>query len=128
MPVEVIWDDEEKTIIRQIYSGVVVLDDYKAATDQFVEMANSVDHTVHSILDRREIEKSEGSFLKAMQYANKLMPDHVGMRIVMQPNRMTKTMINMGQYLAPNLVKNIGYAETIEEAHGKIADYLKSTP
>ncbi len=126
MPVDVIWDNEEKTIIRQIYRGIVVLDDYNSATDTFVEMAESVDYVVHSILDRREIEQSQGSFLKAMRYANSKMPGNIGMRIVMQPNAMTKTMINMGQYLAPNLVKNIHYADTVEEAHEKIKAYQEA--
>ncbi|GAB5493696.1 MAG: hypothetical protein Phog2KO_39110 [Phototrophicaceae bacterium] len=123
MPVEVMWDDDAKTIIRQKFEGIISLDDYYKATDDFVTLASSVDYTVHSIFDRREIEKSEGSFIKAMQYANKQKINNLGIRVVLQASSMTKTIVNMGRYLAPDLIKNIIFAETIEEAHQHIAEF-----
>jgi len=126
MPVEVIWDNEEKTIIRQIYSGVLVLDDYKSGTDQFLEMAHSVPHTVHTILDRQNVEEAKASSMKAMQYANERMPENIGLRIVLKPNKMSEAMINMGRYLAPDLVDKVEIVDSVEEAHQKVAEYEKS--
>ena len=126
MPVEVIWDNEEKTIIRQIYSGVLVLDDYKSGTDQFLEMAQSVQHTVHTILDRQNVEEAKASSMKAMQYANERMPENIGLRIVLKPNKMSEAMINMGRYLAPDLVDKVEIVDSVEEAHQKVAEYEES--
>lgn len=126
MPVEVIWDNEEKTIIRQIYSGVLILEDYMAATDRFLELANSVEHTVHTILDRQNVEEMKASSMKAMKYANERIPHNVGLRFVIKPNKLSEAMINMGRYLAPKLVNNVVIVDSVEEAHQKVAEYEKS--
>lgn len=127
MPVEVIWDDEAKTIIRQIYSGRVILDDYYKATDQFVKLANSVDYTVHSIMDRQDVLISEGSYLQVMRYANKIMPDNIGIRAIIKANVMTRMMINIGSRLAPRLVSQIRLVNNLEEARQVIEANKAST-
>jgi len=42
MPIQVIWDNEAKTTIRQIYSGKLTLQDYITATDVVEQMAKGV--------------------------------------------------------------------------------------
>lgn len=127
MPIDVIWDDEAKTIIRQIYSGRVILDDYYKATDQFVKLANSVDYTVHSIMDRQDVLISEGSYLQVMRYANKIMPDNIGIRAIIKANVMTRMMINIGSRLAPRLVSQIRLVNNLEEARQVIEANKAST-
>lgn len=123
MPVEVVWDDEAKTIIRQIYSGRVILDDYYLATNKFVELANSVSHPVHSIMDRRDVLMSQGSYLRVMRYANEKMPDNIGLRVIINGNVMTKIMVNIGERIAPRLISQIHLVDTLEEAHAVIAKH-----
>ena len=123
MGVLVQWDDEAKTMIRQIYDGNIILDDYYIATDEFVKLAKSVPHTVHSIMDRRGIRKTSGSLIQVMRYANNKMPDNVGLRIVIQPNMLTKIMVDMGQRLAPKLIANAAYCNTLEEAHQLVKNF-----
>jgi len=123
MPVEVIWDDEAKTIIRQKYTGHVVLDDYYIAVDKFVDLAKSVDYTVHSIMDRTDMLISQGSYLQAMRYADKKMPDNIGLRVIIKANVMTKMMVNIGTRIAPRLISNVHIVDTLEDAREVIKSH-----
>jgi len=117
------WDDEAKTIIRQIYEGDIILDDYYLATDEFIKLAKSVPHTVHSIMDRSKIRKTSGSVLRVMRYASERMPANVSLRIIVRANMMTKITVDMGKKIAPKLVENVAYCENLEEAHRLIANH-----
>ena len=121
MPVEVIWDDEAQTILRQIYSGHIKLEDYIAATDAFVRMACSVPHTVHSIMDRTKVVSTPGVMLPAMRHANNTMPPNVGLRVIIRPSLFTRVLVDLGQRIAPNLINNIHFVDTVEDAHRLIA-------
>lgn len=116
MPVEVKWDDEDEITIIQIYSGHIVLEDYYHAIDEFCRLAQSVPHTVHSIMDRRAILSSKGSYLQAMKYGNDRLPDNVGMRILLKPSLMTKILVDMGKRLSPRLISQVHVVNTLEEA------------
>ena len=123
MSVEVIWDDEAKTIIRQVYAGTTILDDYYKAVDEFVELATSVDYMVHSIMDRTQITSAPGTILQVMRYADKLMPDNVGLRIIVKPTMLTKIFADMGKRIAPKLARHVHYCDTLDEAHALIEQY-----
>ena len=121
MAVQVVWGDAAQTIIRQIYMGDVELEDYYRAVDEFVRLAASVNHTVHSILDRTSITSSAGTIVQALRYGNSKMPVNVGLRIIIKPNLMTRIFVDIGRRVAPNLVQKVCYAETLEEAYTIIA-------
>lgn len=121
MPVELVWDNEERTILRQIYSGHLAFEDYINATNEFERMAGTVSHTVHSIMDRTQILSTPGASLKAMIYANNHVPPNIGLRVIVKATMFTKFLIDMGQRVAPHLVKNVHFVETLEEAHALIA-------
>ena len=55
MSIEVIWDDEEKTIIRWIIQGKLEWADYEQANQISREMCTSVGHAVYTLFDAREI-------------------------------------------------------------------------
>ena len=127
MPVKVQWDDEAKTIIRQIYEGDIILDDYYIATNEFVTLAKSVPHTIHSIMDRTKVRKNSGSTLRVMQYANNRLPPNMGLSIIVKANLITRMMVDMGKKFAPKLTAGVMYCDTLEEAHQIIASHVAKT-
>lgn len=122
MSVNVIWDDEAKTIIRQVYSGNTILDDYYLAVDEFVKLATSVEHTVHSIMDRTQVTSAPATMLQAIRYGNKKMPDNIGLRIILKPTIMTQIFVNIAKRVAPVLAVNIHFVDTLEEAYTLIKE------
>jgi hypothetical protein len=51
MPITATWFDEEHTIILQSYMGDWTWDDWNVCNDELQAMLDSVDHTVHTIID-----------------------------------------------------------------------------
>lgn len=54
MPVSVIWDDDEQSIIRYLFVGQWEWRDFRPIIDEAVAMSRSVDHRVDTIADLRE--------------------------------------------------------------------------
>src|SRR5687767_8726050 len=127
MPVEVVWDDEAQTILRQLYSGHLKLEDYMAATDEFVRMARSVPHTVHSVMDRTRVLSTPGVLLPAMRYANNTLPPNVGLRVIIKASLLTRVLIDLGRRITPSLVNNIRFVDTLDEAHRLIATHTEKS-
>lgn len=123
MPVQVIWDDEAKTIIRQIYIGMVTVQNYIEAIDEVEMLANSVDYTCHSIMDRRQIAVTPGLILSVLSYAREHTPPNLGLRVVVRGSKFTQIAAEVGRRIAPNFFRNIFYVDTLEEAYVVIKRY-----
>jgi hypothetical protein len=125
MPVQVIWDDEAHTILRQIYSGHLKLNDYIEATDEFGRMARTVSHPVHSIMDRTQVLSTPGVLLPALRYANNNLPPNLALRFVVKGSMFTRLIVDIGRRVAPKLVDNVYFVNTVEEAHLIIAQHAE---
>jgi hypothetical protein len=123
MPVEVVWDDETCTALRQVYSGHLKLDDYMQATDDLVRMATSVAHTVHSIMDRTAVLSTPGVLLPALRYANQHVPPNLGLRVIIKPSMFTRVFVDLGRRVAPRLMKNIYFVDSLDEARKVVAEH-----
>ncbi|GAB4525448.1 MAG: hypothetical protein OHK0046_41330 [Anaerolineae bacterium] len=121
MPSQIFWVNDEKTLIYHLYSGDVTADDYYYVIDNNEAMVRSVNHTVNVILDRRGVISSPSNLSRVMRYANNHIPDNQGIRVVVGAALMTKVMVDAGRMLAPRLVKDVYFAESLEEAHDLIA-------
>jgi hypothetical protein len=121
MPVEVIWDDDAQTIIRQIYSGHLVLQDFFTGTDALLRMANSVTYPVHTIYDRTQVDSTPAMILPALRYVNSRVPPNLRLRIIVKPVLFTRVIIELAQKIAPRVVENLYFVETLEEARRMIA-------
>jgi len=123
MPIQVIWDDETKTTIRQIYSGKLTLQDYITATDQVEQMAKGVSYTIHSLMDRTEVISAPGIVLPAMRYANNHVPPNLGVRVIIKGDMFTHVIVDIGRRIAPCLVHDIYFVDTLDEGRAVIAKH-----
>ncbi len=120
MPVKVEWDNEAQTMLRQIYSGHVTLQDYINCTDEFERMAKTVPHTIHSLMDRTQIVSTPSVMIPALRYANNHVPPNLGLRVIIKAGMFTRLIVDIGRRVAPHLVQNIYFAATLDEAHAII--------
>ncbi len=127
MPVKVIWDDEAKTCIRQIYSGDVTLQDYMMAADEVERMAKGVSYTVHSLMDRTGLVSTPPLVLPAVRYANNHVPPNLGLRVLIQAAPFTRVVIEIGRRIAPRLMQHIHFVDTLEEGRALITRYSEAT-
>lgn len=115
MPVEVIWDDDAHTIIRQIYSGNVDLRDYITATDVLEQMAKHTPYVVHSLMDRTQVLSAPNGTLTALRYANNHVPENLGLRVIIKGDSLTKVLVEIGKRIAPRLIRNIYFVDTVDD-------------
>ncbi len=120
MPFEVVWDDEAQTILRQIYSGHVIMPDYIHCTDEFARMAKSVPHTVHTMMDRTQVISTPSVLIPALRYANNHVPPNLGLRVIIKAGMFTRVIVDIGRRMAPHLVQNVYFASTLDEARAII--------
>ena len=125
MPIQVVWDDESKNTIRQIYSGKLTLQDYIIATDTVEVMAKQVTHTVHSLMDRTDVVSAPGIVLPAMRYANSHVPPNLGVRVIIKGDMFTHVIVDIGRRIAPRLIHDVYFVATLEEGRAIITKHIK---
>ena len=126
MPYQVTWDDEEKTIVVQTYSGKVIIEEYYRAIDESAELLSSVQHPVDLIMDASEAKTDMKGFLTAVSYANKKVPANQRFVIVVGANRFVQTMGKVAGTIAPKATENVYFVDTLEDAHTVITEYRRS--
>ena len=125
MPINVVWDNNAKTIIRQIYTGRLILQDYIVATNELEQMAKEVTHTVHSLMDRTDVISAPGLDLPAMSYANSHVPPNLGIRVIIKGDMFTHVIVDIGRRVAPRLIHDIYFVDSLEEGRAVIAKHTK---
>ncbi len=114
MPFEVVWANDEKTIIHEIYQGVITPDEYLLASNETNALLTSVTHTVDVIADGRQITLLRGNFLVTVQKVSSKTPKNQGAIVVVKPDRMIEIFVSIITRLFPNL--EIHTTKTVEEA------------
>jgi len=111
------WDNEEKTVVFQQYTEDATKDDLYHLAKKSNEMLATVEHTVHLIIDERNIDLILTT--PDMKYLDKMTPDNQGavIMVVPKPKMNYKRLVNnMGVKFAPNAFAEPYFAETIEQA------------
>ena len=126
MPFQVTWDDKEKTIVVQTYSGKVLVEDYYDAIDKSAELLSSVQHPVDLIMDTSEAKTDMKGFLTAASYANKKVPENQRLVIVVAADRFMQTMARIAGTIAPKAAENVYFVDTLEDARNVITEYRQS--
>jgi hypothetical protein len=118
MPIRMIWDDNEKTILHHIYEGSITSTEMHAAVDENFEIQKQVKHPVYVITDFTQV-TSIGNVLVSMvgQNAEKKVPQNQYMVILVGANLFLKTLLRMAQNVAPLTMKNLKTANTLDDAY-----------
>lgn len=126
MPFEVVWANDEKTIIHEIYSGVLTPDEYLQASEETNRLMTSVTHMVDVIADGREITVLRGNLLVAAHRVSRKTPPNQGIIVAVKPDQMIEVLIAIISRLFPNL--QIHMTKTIEEAFDLIDATAQKRP
>jgi hypothetical protein len=120
------WDNEEKTVVFQQYTGNPVKDDLYHLAEQSALMLNSVPHTVHLIIDERTIKLTLSS--TDIKYLEKHVPTNQGVvvLIISKSGVVYKKLVQeIGKTLAPQAFKQTFFAATIEEARQLLQEHFE---
>jgi hypothetical protein len=111
------WDNEEKTVVLQVYADGASKDDLYQLAQKSAALLQTVAHQVHLIIDERKIDLAVNPV--DMRYLDKLTPKNQGaVVLVVQPAKVKYKMAvhHLGAQIGPNAFGEPYFAETVEEA------------
>lgn len=117
------WDNDEKTVVFQQYTGTPIKDDLYHLAAESAKMLASVPHTVHLIIDERTIKLTLTS--ADIRFLEKNVPPNQGavIMVVSKNDLNYKKMVqDIGKKQAPKTFAQPRFAATIEEARQRLAD------
>jgi hypothetical protein len=117
------WDNEEKTVVLQQYTGGAIKDDLYHLAEESAAMLNSVPHTVHLIIDERNVRHNLNS--ADINYLEKIVPANQGVAmVIVEKSALTykKMVQDMNKKLAPRAFDAAFFVSTLEEARALLQE------
>jgi hypothetical protein len=118
--IHIVWDNDERTIIRHVYEGKWTLEEYYALIDQNYNEIDSVNHRVDIINDLREMSGVPSNMTTAIRYAARRAHKNEGINVMVAPPTFVKILVEainnaVGEHT------EVLHTKTLEEAYDIIA-------
>jgi hypothetical protein len=120
MPIQVFWDNPQKTILRCDFGETWTLEEYHVAIDDMHGMVTSVPHRVHIISDFSRSRTSPTGLLSAGPHIESRKPINMGLNVIIGAKGFIKSMLNVAQRLHLTDTR-IELANSVEEGYQAIA-------
>lgn len=120
MGVRVEWDNNEKTILKQIYEGKCTVADFHTAVDLCNQYLNTVDHQVSVIVDMRKASLGGSNFLSARNHIDTKSPTNTRIAVIVGAPSFLKALANISQKVLPRVMKDVHFVNSYEEAYAMI--------
>ena len=112
------WDNEEKTVVLQQYTGKPVKQDLYGLAEESALLLKSVPYRVHLIIDERSIKLALNS--EDIQFLEKYVPTNQGAVVTVVASESSlaykRYIRDVGKKLAPKAFEQPYYATTVEAA------------
>jgi len=122
MAIEVVWDNPEKTILRQKFLGKWTGQEYYASLDEISTMLKEVDHRVHWIGD---MSTSVGipslNLLAASGRVVKMVEHQFATVTVVKAHNYFQSLVNVVRRMSPSLAERVYFVNTLDEAYHLLA-------
>jgi hypothetical protein len=120
---QLVWDNDEHTILRQIYSDHLQASDILEMATKTYEMLLTVPHTVHLIIEMPPFTRAiRQSWLEASQKLNRTVAPNQGVVVSVIKTGGVDLLAKSIGVAAPKAAKNVFEAKSVEEARALIAE------
>ncbi len=116
MSIEAVWLNEPQRIVHIRYGGDLATADYIEAIQTLSTMMQDVSNSVHFVLERTAVVRIQQSPLSILLFANRQLPQNVGVVVIIQPTTYIRMILSIARSLTPRLVKNLHYATDMTTA------------
>ncbi len=123
MPITVVWDDDDHSIVRYVYDGAWTWLDLRAAADQAVAMSRSVPHRVDILADlRRSGPLPVRNAIPVLKYMAEVSPPNmlIGIFVVVSGGIHVQALGNIFRRVHPSIGVRNFFVNTLEEAYALI--------
>ena len=117
MGYQIQWDNEEKTVVFQQYTGKALKEDLYSLAEESARMLNSVPHRVHLIIDEHNVKMNLNA--TDMRYLENLVPaNQEGVVLIVNKDnlRYKKFLNDAGAKIAPKSFEQPFFVSALEEA------------
>lgn len=121
MSVRVVWDNDQKTIVRYVFEGKWTWDELYPAYNQAIEMEKAQPHRVHAILDMRKAIGVPANVLTHLKHISDKQPDNIGLSIVVTSSSFVHSLYQIAIKFYNKIDYYFRVAETLDEAYKMIA-------
>jgi hypothetical protein len=118
MSITVFWDNEQKTVIRQVYGSTWKWDEYLAAFKQLDQLASEVTHQISVIADVSQTRRIPPNAITYGSRAIRGLPTNVAFAVVVTPSPLILSLLKVILVLAR--FDNLYIAATEAEAQALI--------
>jgi hypothetical protein len=126
MPVNIEWNDPEKTVIVATIDWPWDWDELGATWKTGVEMMNSVQHPVYMVAVAKTSRFPVGNILSNLTHMMKIVPDNIGLAIMVTENRFQETINQIFFKLSPGLRQKGRVVSSLDKALALVAEAEKS--
>lgn len=127
MKINVVWDNEEKTIVRYDYGKGWTWDDFWVASGTSNQMLASVDHKVDFITSFVDsTPPSIGAFAQ-FKRAQDTFPDNGGVVVIVGGGAMVSGLVTTFSKVYKKFSDNLLVAKTVDEARVMLAERQQSS-
>lgn len=126
MGIRIVWDDDERTIIRHVYEGDWTLEDYYHLIDENYRLLDEVGHPVYIINDLRAMTSMPQDMAMAIRYAvHKAHPNEV-INVMVGASMYVNMLVDAINKSIKGKVTEVNYVNTLEEAYTMIENHRKT--
>ena len=123
MAVNVVWDNNNYTVIRYDFEHPWKLEDYYLAADEVAAQIALVKHRVNVLMDLTQSRTLPTQILPAAARAYKIMPHNFGVAVV-AGNAYVAGMVKLFNTAYPALGSRMIAVKTMDEARDKLAQAI----
>ncbi|GAB4512452.1 MAG: hypothetical protein OHK0046_11980 [Anaerolineae bacterium] len=121
MGIRVVWDNPEKTTLRQVFSGRWELDDLYQCADKTHRLISSLEHPVHVIMDLTD-SQAPTNMLSAVRYLESRVAPNQGIVVMVGADDFMASMLEVARRIAPRATANGHWADNLEDARRVISE------
>ncbi len=117
MKAKLIWDNPEKTLLRQVYTGNITTEDILGTARETYELLGTVPHTVHLFLELSSLSRSvQISFMEAAKDLDLMVASNQGYVIGIGGGLGLLYTVKSMEIAAPKATEKSYLVDTMEEA------------
>jgi hypothetical protein len=116
------WANGEQTLLLLTLEEGWTWAEYHDVVRQLATMIRQLDYTVDAVVEiTSRVPFPSGSALSQLRQVARILPENIGVIVVVSPNPFVKTINNILIQMTPKLRQMVELADTREEAHAVVA-------
>ena len=127
MPIQVRWDNPEKTVLCQRFEGKWTGPEYYASLDEMAKISKEVNHRVHLLGDMTQSESIPAlNLLAASGRVVKMVDSQFSTVIVVKAHSYFQSLVNVVRRMSPALADRVYFVSSLQEAHVLLEKKMQS--